>query len=69
MTNISNKFVKTAALLGFAASSLVWQPMAAIAADELAPLAPYLSALVNFRFVANGLWTTKDTITRLETMN
>lgn len=38
----------------------------ATAAAKLPEGDGYLAALVNFRFVANGLWTTEEIVTRME---
>jgi len=37
----------------------------AVAAPKLPDGDGYLSALINFRFIANGLWTTDETVGRL----
>ncbi len=41
----------------------------ATAAAKLPEGDGYLAALINFRFVANGLWTTQETIARIENAN
>jgi nicotinamidase-related amidase len=37
----------------------------AVAAPKLPDGDGYLAALINFRFIANGLWTTDETVSRL----
>ena len=37
----------------------------AVAAPKLPDGDGYLAALINFRFLANGLWTTDEAVTRL----
>lgn len=37
----------------------------AVAAPKLPDGDEYLAALINYRFMANGLWTTDDTVERL----